>query len=854
MRDVQAMKSVDATPLNSARSMKSLATSEEAEDRPLLSRNDAVLAPPPAAVPNRSRDPSAHSDDEDIPLGADGQPLDICQMVAPIFYVDEGEDLELDVMRLGSLKGRCSVVYETFDGTAKAGAQFTPKKGVIVFEEGEHLKSVSVSIAKSQEWATTLEFTIRLSEPDTCVLGHVLHRCRVKIIDSDLFPSSKYKDDLVLGTEEGIESIGNFGLFLEYFKLIMSADKIGLYTVMIVIFDQMQSVYVAVQLYITIYLADVLFSNEEFEETEVKLTFGPRGGRTYTAMVIGVLYIAPMFLLHFWDYFKTRLNVYGLANVFIKKNLFNRYLNYTEGSRAHVPASVMQSAIIHETREISEGYAATLKMFQVFGKLMVLIGFVCTENPGALRYVSAMPVMMLFWVWARNKVLVETMEFEVSKFVELLNVVHETCMHYRVIADYKQRPRMNALFERANNANQDAHVAMSGVVVNNDYFARWLGPFFIGLYIVMAADWVFDGMCSLGTFLATIRIFHELSVEFTEAYAELMKISKAMAPLRQLTFLFNKEEEVGLWKHVVRRNKSTTAARRAELLCEENCDGTRFKCDGIELALLGVAFNYENKRFDNEHPTEAITRVSLDGRNDSSMSLFGGISSSVPQGGIVCIDGPHKSGKETLMRLVGHSLIPNSGEVFVPAHLRTLYVSQEPVLLHLSVWDNLTFGNVDVTIEFVEGVLKGLEMWSSYSLMKDELSKAGGITEMKIQESRWQESLSYSERAKLHLARALIMNPEVLVLQRPLSHYDEQTGLKIWKVIREHVDNRGYKLPKGRKCVRRPRSLFFSPTTRQELKFVDTVWEVIREGDQQTLLVHRNRSHPEVCGSHGNNA
>ena len=32
----------------------------------------------------------------------------------------------------------------------------------------------------------------------------------------------------------------------------------------------------------------------------------------------------------------------------------------------------------------------------------------------------------------------------------------------------------------------------------------------------------------------------------------------------------------------------------------------------------------------------------------------------------------------------------------------------------------------------------------------------------------WSETLTYSEKVKIHLARALIMNPEVLVLQRPL--------------------------------------------------------------------------------------
>lgn len=36
----------------------------------------------------------------------------------------------------------------------------------------------------------------------------------------------------------------------------------------------------------------------------------------------------------------------------------------------------------------------------------------------------------------------------------------------------------------------------------------------------------------------------------------------------------------------------------------------------------------------------------------------------------------------------------------------------------------------------------------------------------------WLDGLTYTEKVKLHLSRALIMNPEVIVLQRPLHHYD----------------------------------------------------------------------------------
>ena len=42
--------------------------------------------------------------------------------------------------------------------------------------------------------------------------------------------------------------------------------------------------------------------------------------------------------------------------------------------------------------------------------------------------------------------------------------------------------------------------------------------------------------------------------------------------------------------------------------------------------------------------------------------------------------------------LVGHTIFPQSGTLFVPTHLRILQVSQDAALLGLSAWRNLTFG------------------------------------------------------------------------------------------------------------------------------------------------------------------
>eukprot|EP00747_Dinoflagellata_sp_TGD_P106455 gnl/TRDRNA2_/TRDRNA2_169855_c4_seq6.p1 gnl/TRDRNA2_/TRDRNA2_169855_c4~~gnl/TRDRNA2_/TRDRNA2_169855_c4_seq6.p1 ORF type:complete len:168 (-),score=30.90 gnl/TRDRNA2_/TRDRNA2_169855_c4_seq6:109-573(-) len=95
-----------------------------------------------------------------------------------------------------------------------------------------------------------------------------------------------------------------------------------------------------------------------------------------------------------------------------------------------------------------------------------------------------------------------------------------------------------------------------------------------------------------------------------------------------------------------------------------------------------------------------------------------------------------------------------------------------------------------------------------------------------VEHEFWSDSLSYTERAKIHLSRALIMNPEVLALQRPLSHYDENTAIEVFAAIQEHISGRGYKMPREGVLRRRPRTMFLSPSTRNELEWADQIWDL----------------------------
>jgi len=282
-------------------------------------------------------------------------------------------------------------------------------------------------------------------------------------------------------------------------------------------------------------------------------------------------------------------------------------------------------------------------------------------------------------------------------------------------------------------------------------------------------------------------------------------------------------------KNASQERRAITAAERAKKLTDgfrQNFDGVFVPpCDRILLDFRGIYFAY----------------------SATSNYLFSDLSINVPQGKIVAILANQGSGRRTFMRMVAQCIFPSKGLVFFPSHCRVLYVSQEVMLLDLSVWQNLTFGSgEDADPWRVETILERMDMKFTLSLCRHDIDKvkdrwrakassmANGDEETDEnvhpreshdQASKKLDSISYTEQAKIHLARALIMNPEILVLHRPLSHPDgQQDQRETMEVIREHNTNRGLGLPKELVHRRRPRSVFMSPETVAQARQADVVW------------------------------
>lgn len=93
----------------------------------------------------------------------------------------------------------------------------------------------------------------------------------------------------------------------------------------------------------------------------------------------------------------------------------------------------------------------------------------------------------------------------------------------------------------------------------------------------------------------------------------------------------------------------------------------------------------------------------------------------------------------------------------------------------------------------------------------------------------WFEKLNYTEKVKIHIARAFIMNPEVLVMHRPLYHFSDEVGKQVLGMIKQHHKNRGMCMPLTTLGRRRPRTVFMTTDTDWEEQGADVVWRIDSE-------------------------
>jgi ABC-type cobalamin/Fe3+-siderophores transport system ATPase subunit len=225
--------------------------------------------------------------------------------------------------------------------------------------------------------------------------------------------------------------------------------------------------------------------------------------------------------------------------------------------------------------------------------------------------------------------------------------------------------------------------------------------------------------------------------------------------------------------------------------------------DIIPIELRDVAFRYDGQ----DEPT------------------FVSVTATLHQGTFIGVVGAASTGKNTLLQLIGQVLVPPEGSVMCPGHLRILHVSHEVLLLKSSVADNLFFGirpsgghARDLTKAQLERGWAILErLGAPEQLMQYAKNLDGGEEETM--------SLSRSDRKLVHIARALIYNPELMVVHCPDSFLDLDRQGKVLAMLKKFVVERGVEMPEKTRTRRRLRTCVFSTGDAHHLKDADQILE-----------------------------
>lgn len=190
--------------------------------------------------------------------------------------------------------------------------------------------------------------------------------------------------------------------------------------------------------------------------------------------------------------------------------------------------------------------------------------------------------------------------------------------------------------------------------------------------------------------------------------------------------------------------------------------GRKYVPAGGEIRFEGVRFVYQSRK--------AVLR---------------GVDLHVRAGETVAVVGPNGAGKSTLVSMIPRFLTPTAGRIFLDGHdlaglelasvrRAIAMVPQEPILFRGTIEENVRYGNPEASREEVEQAMESVRLGRILSRMPRGLRTRVGERGL---------TLSGGERQRIAIARAILMSPEILVLDEASSGVDPSSDEAIRRAV-----------------------------------------------------------------------
>ncbi len=465
-----------------------------------------------------------------------------------------------------------------------------------------------------------------------------------------------------------------------------------------------------------------------------------------------------------------------ILTAFLAENLFRFLTNWTNAwlgarvvadlrSQLHTKAQRLRllyhnrhesgqlvGRVMHDTAELQHFLIDGLPYFLVNMLSTATIGIILVSLSWKLALLVFLPVPLLivggglFW-----KHLHPLFHQRGNRVGALHTILSESLRGVRAVKSLSQEDRRTREFDHANTRLFTVRTSLD----------RIFAGFFSSMSIAMAAGttlvWYFGGRAILANPSATEGI----QLGTLVAFASYMALF--YGPLQWFAAVFN-------WA-----THALTSAERVFSVLDQPVED--YDLPGtIRLERIRGEIELDNIRFSYQRGKEVIKGISL----------------RIEPGTMVGLVGRSGAGKSTLINLICRFYDPDSGRLLVDGHdVREVNLSswrsqigivmQDPFLFNASILDNIRYGRPDATFDEVVAAAKKAQAHKFICKMEeayDSVVGDGGV------------SLSGGERQRIAIARAILHDPRVLILDEATSAVDSETEKALQLAIAALIEGR----------------------------------------------------------------
>ena len=430
--------------------------------------------------------------------------------------------------------------------------------------------------------------------------------------------------------------------------------------------------------------------------------------------------------------------VCDLRNDLNKKIISLPISYFTEKRKGDITARMTTDLV-----EIEWSIMSSLEMF--FKDPLNIIIFLITLiiiSPQLTLFVIILFPITGFLIALIGKSLKKSSEKGQNKMGDLLSIINENLSGLRIIKAFDAEKIIDEKFEKE---SADYRNIMTRLLRKKDLSSPMSE--FLSTVVMIVVMW-FGGKLVLGgnsplspeEFIGYIAIFSQLippAKSFTSAYYFIQKGSASAARIHEILDTENEIKDA--------KKAKTISAFKSEIKFE------------------GVTFSYEN------------------------IQVLKDINLSLKKGDTIALVGQSGSGKSTLADLISRFYDVKIGEVKIDgeniknlkiADVRKLMgiVNQESILFNDSIFNNILLGNETATKEEVESAAKVANAHDFILQCENGYDTNIGDSGVK---------LSGGQKQRLSIARAILKNPPILILDEATSSLDTQSE----KLVQEALNN-----------------------------------------------------------------